>query len=205
MILSAETRIMDNISHCQDVDTVHDDTEHESHDDFLVESLVEGRSSSFNDSLIQSNNHDRLKRSISHLSERCIRNGIPRYAIKHLAFEDALEEECERARLDLAIEVTYLQVLSHPHIIKLRAVFECDDLLHPGFFFVMDRLSGTLEDKIKEWSEMRETAWKRLWLSIIDKRQQLEEKTDFLIERLLVAHDIASAFDYLHTNKVMHR
>jgi hypothetical protein len=79
------------------------------------------------------------------------RNGDARYAVKYLMLADATQAERVQARVDLAIEVNFLHVLSHPHIIKMRGLFKSETPFHPDYFFVMDRLFGTLEDKTKEW------------------------------------------------------
>lgn len=153
------------------------------------------------------NQDDRFAMTRLQMSTRCFRGGDARYALKHLLLEDANEKESDNARIDLAIEVKYLQVLSHPHIIKLRGIFQTDDPFHFAYFFIMDRLYGTLEDKIKEWTDCQRSVWKKTFSSCYGDQmadEYIPEK-DLMTQRLLVAHDIASAFDYLHTNKVLHR
>ena len=143
------------------------------------------------------------------MSVQCFRDGEARYAVKQLLLDDATEKESDNVRIDLAIEVKYLQVLSHPHVIKLRGLFKTDDPFHPAYFFVMDRLYGTLENKIDEWSKRRQSRWKGVVSCF--RRSACFQSTatsiedDFLVQRLLVAYDIASAFDYLHRNKIVHR
>lgn len=155
----------------------------------------------------QLNQDDRFELTRLQMSARCFRGGDARYALKHLMLEDANEKESDNARIDLAIEVKYLQVLSHPHIIKLRGLFKTDDPFHLGYFFIMDRLYGTLEDKIKEWADCQRSAWKKMFPSCYGDQMPHEyiHDNDLMTQRLLVAHDIASAFDYMHTNKVLHR
>ena len=151
--------------------------------------------------------YDSVKQTLQQMSVRCFRNGDARYAAKHLMLEDATEKESDTARIDLAIEVMYLQVLSHPHIVKLRGLFKSDNLLHPSYFFIMDRLYGTLEDTIKEWADRRQSMWKGI-TSCFQRDSTMEEQIparDFMIQRLLVAYDMASALDYMHRNKVVHR
>ena len=151
--------------------------------------------------------YDSFHQTRQQMSVRCFRNGDARYAVKQLLLEDATEKESDNARIDLAIEVKYLQVLSHPHIIKLRGLFKSDDLLHPSYFFIMDRIHGTLEDKMKEWTDRRPSMWKGV-ASCFQSDATIEEQIparDFMIQRLLIAYDMASAFDYMHKNKVVHR
>lgn len=153
------------------------------------------------------NQNDRFDMTRMQMSTRCFRGGDARYALKHLLLEDANEKESDNARIDLAIEVKYLQVLSHPHIIKLRGLFQTDDPFHLAYFFIMDRLYDTLEDKMKEWTGCQRSLWKQTFSSCYGDpmdHEYIPEK-DLMTQRLLVAHDIASAFDYMHTNKVLHR
>jgi hypothetical protein len=143
------------------------------------------------------------------MSERCTRNGDARYAVKSLMLADATQAEIVQARIDLAIEVNFLHVLSHPHIIKMRGLLKSETPFHPDYFFFMDRLFGTLEDKTKEWiAAKREYKSRRpLWpLHRFDVHSSANEGIDnLLIERLLVAHDVASVLGYMHANEVIYR
>ncbi|KAI2490712.1 protein tyrosine kinase [Fragilaria crotonensis] len=70
----------------------------------------------------------------------------------------------------------------------------------------MDRLYDTLEDKMKEWTGCQRSLWKETFSSCYGDPMDHEYiRKDLMTQRLLVAHDIASAFDYMHTNKVLHR
>lgn len=142
------------------------------------------------------------------MSAMCIRHGESRYAVKYLMVEDATEDLQARARIDLAIEVNYLKALSHPHIVKIRGVMQSENPFHSAFFFLMDRLYGTLHDKIIEWNERKRR--KLLDLTHVILRTFAAPtyqswKNEFLKERLLIANDIASAIRYLHSKHVIHR
>jgi serine/threonine protein kinase len=143
------------------------------------------------------------------MSEHCTRNGEARYAVKYLMLADATQAERVQARIDLAIEVSYLHVLSHPHIIKMRGLFKSETPFHPDYFFVMDRLFGTLEDKTKEWivAERELKSRRPVWpLHRFSVHSRTKEGVDnFLIERLLVAYDVASVLSYMHANEVIYR
>jgi hypothetical protein len=54
------------------------------------------------------------------LAALCKRNEEARYDVKNLMLEYARAEQQARAGIDLAIEVSYLKALSHPHIVKIR-------------------------------------------------------------------------------------
>jgi hypothetical protein len=87
----------------------------------------------------------------------CKRNGVTRYAVKNINVEDASLEQQARARINLAIEVSYLKVLSHPHIVRIRGSLNTSDPFDPKFFFLMDKLNGTLCDKIGDWDQRIKT------------------------------------------------
>ena len=142
------------------------------------------------------------------LAALCKRNGVTHYAVKNINVEDASIEQQARARIDLAIEVSYLKVFSHPHIVRIRGSLNTSDLLHPKFFFLMDKMNGTLSDKIGEWDHRIKTKMIDLipFVPICFRSGKRSNRNlQFLTERLTVAHDIASAFSYMHHKKVIHR
>lgn len=118
-----------------------------------------------------------------------------RYAIKRLK-RNLPRSEQVKGMIDLAIETKLLKVTSHPNIVKMRA-FSSAPMLSTDFFVILDRLYGTLEDKIDIWIEDYKLYPRKCFLcgngnSIID---------DIWLEQTLVAYDLASAFTYLHSNK----
>jgi len=122
--------------------------------------------------------------------------------------EDACTSQQARARIDLAIEVSYLKVLSHPHIVKIRGTLNTNNVFDPKCFFLMDRLYGTLHDKIGEWEQSlggKKIDLMNLFLKPFRRSKSHSWNREFMKERLFVAHDIASAFSYMHHNKVIHR
>jgi serine/threonine protein kinase len=146
--------------------------------------------------------------SREHLATLCIRNGESRYAVKTLSLEKSSDQKNARARIDLAIEVNYLYVLSHPHIIKIRGIFKTEDPFHAKYFFLMDRLYGTLYDKILEWrkaSEGEKCSYAQKLRALLKGQKLNNWNREFSKERLFIAHDIASAIRYMHKNKVIHR
>jgi serine/threonine protein kinase len=167
-----------------------------------------------NDSQAESDSERELENLNYHFSSRngvaalCKRNGDARYAVKTLMLEDIRAEQQARARIDMAIEVSYLKVLSHPHIVKIRGSLNTSNLFDPKFFFLMDRLYGTLHDKIGEWNQSlgkRNIDIMSFVLKPFRGTRNYNWNREFMKERLFVAHDIASAFSYMHENKVIHR
>lgn len=144
------------------------------------------------------------------IASHLYRDNCARYAIKKLAptlFRKPAGTFLSGV-VDLAMEVKYLAVIQHPHIIKMRAVSSshpCSDT----YFIILDRLYETLTDRIATWKKSSKklrgfgTAVRRLSVGGAGKLKN--EKEAFLAERLLVAHDISSALSFLHGNKIVYR
>ena len=132
-----------------------------------------------------------------HIAKRCLRDGEARYAVKMLyPHQDPLT--LARGMVDLAIEAKYLSVLSHSNIVKMRGISKTDGL-HPSGFLILDRLYGTLGDKITEWREAKKSLSGPIrGLNLGSDKKGLQE---FMQERLIVAYDLAAAFRYMHENK----
>lgn len=140
------------------------------------------------------------------MQKRCLRHGDARYAVKHLlGLDDLTELERARGRIDLAIEVKYLRALNHPNIVRMRGVFKTDDLLHSSYFFIMDRLYGTLEEKIKEWKDGVKVNRPKVFMRRLTRQDSREYMADLLTERLTIAYDLASAYRYMHSHKLIYR
>lgn len=135
---------------------------------------------------------------IGYMKVHCCRGLVGRYAVKKLKTE--LDDELRaEAGIDLAIEAKFLAVLSHPNIVKMRGTggVPC----HPQFFIVLDRLFGTLADKINEWNETRKKC--RGFMGKFGKHKL--ELAQLWIDQVLAAYDIARAMRYLHQHKIMFR
>lgn len=142
------------------------------------------------------------------IASHAIREGCKRYAIKKLSSKliHRSNGTFVSGVIDLAMEVKYLAVIQHPHIIKMRAiasVHPCSD----RFFIVLDRLYETLTDRIESWrkstKKQRGVSGTFRRLSIGEKGKRLKET--MFVERLMVAHDVSSAMDYLHKNRITYR
>ncbi len=141
-----------------------------------------------------------------------------RYAIKFLK-DDILSSPNSYAvgTVDLVIEGMFLASLTHPNIIKVRAlpVGGVESLLQPkakGYFLVLDRLFDTLNERIYElWQEehrVDETnAGGSKVLRIFGKmnKKVKEQEKKYLGERLKVAFDISAALKFLHDKNIIYR
>jgi hypothetical protein len=70
-----------------------------------------------------------------------------------------------------------------------------------GYFLILDRLSETLDQRFKEWKEQD---W-HIMNSLLHFGKMNLFQREFLVERLRVARDIASAIQYLHAYRIMFR
>ena len=97
----------------------------------------------------------------------------------------------------MAVETMFLSVVSHPHIVTMRA-FGANGMLKPNYFIVLDRLYDTLEARIPKWRLQSKRA-----KSVVNKmRRTSSGKLDELMEtKLCYAYDLMGAFDYLHKKK----
>ncbi len=71
------------------------------------------------------------------------------------------------------------------------------DFLSPNFFIVMDRLYETLGEKMQVWSSLKATHKGGLF-GMCAHHLELEQ---LMVERLIVAYDLAAAFWYMHDHK----
>jgi serine/threonine protein kinase len=138
------------------------------------------------------------------IAKHCIRgSGSARYAIKFLR-KDAIDNPAKFVNGIVAqgVETRFLCALSHPNIIKLRAIANVD-WVDEEYFLLMDRLYDTLLERIEKWSAQRKRYTKGLLGRLTDRKGS---KADALLEeRLLAAFDICCALEYLHSNNILYR
>jgi len=117
-----------------------------------------------------------------------------RYAIKKLKPDVTKDAQTFiNGIVDLAIEARFLAVIRHPNIIKMRAVSSSTPFSR-NYYVVLDRLYDILTRRLTTWKKKmpgRMTAQKK--------------KVIFWVERITVAHDIASAINYLHNLRIIYR
>ena len=134
------------------------------------------------------------------MAKNYIRDGDARYAVKYL-HDDLKPLEEARGRIDLAIEAKYLSVISHPNIIKMRAWAACDPLSKDdSYFIILDRLYDTLDVRIDKWKQTKKKV-KGPFGMIGGLGSNKEALKNLMMDRLLVAYDLSSAFRYLHENR----
>lgn len=164
-----------------------------------------------NDSTHHEYNHDErvMRNSIQVNCE----NGNLRYVIKTIKPE---RMESERSHLiaigDLQMEASLLSRIRHPNIIRLRGIsceggdaYNTPDR-HDAYFLVLDRLKESLKDRILKWKlETNRLAQPSVLVSMLNHQRILNCKRQLFLERLNVAYDIASALEYLHSQRIIYR
>ena len=86
----------------------------------------------------------------------------------------------------------------HPGLafsVKMRGMAS-GPMLSTGFFIVMDRLCETLKDRMNHWRVIKYKC-----RGVLGFRREKAEMERLLLERLIIAHDLATAYWYLHENK----
>lgn len=130
-------------------------------------------------------------------------NDVNSYALKFISDNRRRPDENRKISLiDLQSEANLLSELSHVNIIKLHAVNEDMDLVDVAFL-LLDRLYDTVEDKLKQWSLQQSN---RSSASVLADTMSLRKQHMAQDERLtLVAVPVASAMEYLHSQRIIVR
>jgi len=153
---------------------------------------------------------DITKQGKKYLSSNVLKNGQSRYAIKALKNDTLRKAKSNKEEvqgqfvagvMDLALEVKFLSVLRHPHIVKMRGLASC----HPcseSFFIILDRLYDTLKERVEKWSKISRKV-SGVFSLILDKNGVKRKK--FMANRICAAYEICSAIHYLHMNGIIYR
>jgi serine/threonine protein kinase len=109
--------------------------------------------------------------------------------------------------IDLTLEGVFLSSFQHPNILKLHGMSADGPEgyyrgRHDSYFLIVDRLSETLQDRILHW-RMQLKKLNSAWVRHTDRKGK--KRRSFMIKRLQVAADIASALTYLHSRRLIYR
>ncbi|CAB9510278.1 Protein kinase [Seminavis robusta] len=111
---------------------------------------------------------------------------------------------------DLVLEAHILSAVNHTNIIALRGLsthgihgYKATGGRADGFFMVLDRLTGTLSQRI--FTDWKEKADANPHLQHLDNLTTNTMTMDFFVDRIRTALDVASALIYLHDHQILHR
>lgn len=136
------------------------------------------------------------------LAASCLKKENPRYCIKRLSVGGKSHSDMAiiKGTVDLALEAKYLAVFKHPNIVNLCGLAQ-NGPLEGGHFMVLERLKETLPKRAKRWVVTRGQCRGITGIVTGGRRR----KASFLVERLQVAHGIASALEYMHEMNIIYR
>jgi serine/threonine protein kinase len=120
-----------------------------------------------------------------------------KFALKHLD-PDCLRgnQDFSDSAIDLVMEAKILSCLQHPNLVRLHAVTGgsiSKVFAKGGYFLLLDRLHGSLSQKMKEWAAAEGNS------SAHDKVQRQEHRLK------CTALGVARGMGYLHSNRVIYR
>jgi hypothetical protein len=99
--------------------------------------------------------------------------------------------------IDMCVETMFLAVVSHPHIITMRAI-GANGMIKPDYFIILDRLYDTLEARIPKWRQQSKQARSCMNMLTRSSRSKLNELME---TQLSYAYDLSGAFEYMHKKK----
>jgi serine/threonine protein kinase len=145
--------------------------------------------------------------SSRHYMSHRVRHNGEKYVIKQVKPELCYVDKVSfvRAMVDITLESKFLASLSHPNIIKLRAQ-GCDkhssrEFCGTNMFLVLDHLPVTLPKRLNAWMHVDRS--NRGVTGLVFGSPQ--RARDLWRERLVVAHEMASAGAYLHEKNIVFR
>jgi serine/threonine protein kinase len=150
----------------------------------------------------ESPTRDDLKFSRDFIASRSKKSRIRgggRYVVKTVS-TDLDKLTYMKGHVDMALEAKFLSALDHPNIIELAAVSTTDSC-HPDFFLILERMSETLNKKIKSWMD-RDRLNQGVGGIFTGGKKKVEK---LYRERIGASHDIASGLYYLHSKNIIYR
>ena len=108
--------------------------------------------------------------------------------------------------IDMCVETTFLSVLQHPHIIKMRAFGSGGMFMPREYFIILDRLYDTLEARIDTWrrNSKKSNSFASKIVNKIKRKATILDEELFAV-KLSYAYDLMGAIEYLHKNKLVYR
>lgn len=140
-------------------------------------------------------NRDNLARVVS-------KKRVSSYVVKQVIPELATADKTTYLKgiVDISLEAKYMASLSHPNIISIRGMSNPSPR-DGQVFIIMDRLKETVSKRLQTWLKTQRQC-KGVTGAIVGSKKKVK---DLLVERLVTAHNIADALDYLHSRGVIFR
>jgi serine/threonine protein kinase len=153
-----------------------------------------------------SNEHDELDTSSSRrefLARRVWSDKGGKYVVKQV--EPSLLHTDRvtflKGTIDIVLEAHFLTSLQYPHILQLKGLPRFSPFREIGYFLVLEYLQESLPERLNEWwHSMRRTRGVTGFITGNKKKA-----TNLLLDRLLVAYDVADVMDFLHGKHIIYR
>ena len=128
--------------------------------------------------------------------------GCGRYVVKQINSEFQYSDKVSylKAIVDIELEAKYMTSLRHPNILRIRGLANLGPSTGQSFL-ILDRLNLTLAKKMSDWLR-RHRQCRGITGAVVGSKKK---KEDLLVERLVAAHNIADAVDYLHSRGIIFR
>lgn len=129
------------------------------------------------------------------------------YVVKQICDEIHLEDHDNmsflKALVDIELEAKFMASLSHPNILSVRGLSFNDTPEHKHTsppFLILDRLQ-TMSKQMQHWMRI-DRQCKGITGAIVGTKRKAE---NLLVERIVAAHNVADALDYLHQKNIIFR
>ncbi|CAB9500645.1 Probable LIM domain-containing serine/threonine-protein kinase DDB [Seminavis robusta] len=128
--------------------------------------------------------------------------GTSKYVVKQVNDELQYHDKVAylKAIVDIELEVKYMTSLNHPNILRIRGM-SSPNPANGDTFIIFDRLKETLAKRMQDWLR-RHRQCRGITGAVVGSKGK---KEDLLVERLVAAHNIADALDYLHNRGIIFR
>jgi len=136
-----------------------------------------------------------------YVSRSTKKNGSSKYVVKQVNPELLQHDKVAYLKgiVDIELEAKYMCSLNHPNILRIRGLASPPP--SGETFLILDRLKETLAKKLQDWLR-RHRQCSGITGAIVGTKAK---KENLLVERLVAAHNIADALDYLHSRQIIFR
>lgn len=141
------------------------------------------------------------RESLARYVSKSRKNGSSKYVVKQVNADLLLHDKVAYLKgiVDIQLEAKYMAALNHPNILRIRGLSA--PTASGETFLILDKLKETLAKRLQEWLK-RHRQCSGITGAVVGSKVK---KEGLLVERLVAAHNIADALDYLHERRIIFR